>query len=169
LSLSAERHDLQSTLDLIDFRAAENNLDDVEDIIELFQLFFDDSDLPSLGLRTDHAKARLWLDNVLPNKNPHILAVTKEDGSPVGVLSYAIDDRGIAEPYAFLDKFYVRKEWRLSGVARVLLQLAMDSARDDGAVAFRAGISSGVGFGKNLFLKTGFHETAGSTLLARRL
>jgi GNAT superfamily N-acetyltransferase len=167
LSQSAERHDLQSTLDLVDFRSA--TTDDIEEIIELFQLFFDDSDLPSLGLRTDHRRARVWLANVLGGSNPHILALTKDEKMPVGVLSYAIDDRGIAEPYAFLDKFYVRKEWRLSGVARVLLQLAMDSARDDGAVAFRAGISSGVGFGKNLFIKTGFHETAGSTLLARRL
>lgn len=168
MSQSAERHDLQSTLDLVDFRLAD--LSDIGRIIELFQLFFDDSDLPSLGLRTDHEKAKEWLRRVLANgSNPHVLAVEKDTWIPVGVLSYAIDDRGIAEPYAFLDKFYVRKEWRLSGVARVLLQLAMDSARDDGAVAFRAGISSGVGFGKNLFIKTGFHETAGSTLLARRL
>jgi GNAT superfamily N-acetyltransferase len=167
MSQSAERHDLQSTLDLVDFRVAD--LSDIGRIMELFQLFFDESDLPSLGLRTDRDKAREWLRRVLPVTNPHIIAVEKDSWVPVGVLSYAIDDRGLATPYAFLDKFYVRKEWRLSGVARVLLQLAMDSARDDGAVAFRAGISSGVGFGKNLFLKNGFHETAGSTLLARRL
>jgi GNAT superfamily N-acetyltransferase len=167
MSQTAERHNLQSTLDLVEFRLAD--LSDIGRVIELFQLFFDESDLPSLGLRTDHPKAREWLRRVLPLRSPHIIAVEKDDWRPVGVLSYALDDRGITEPYAYLDKFYVRKEWRMSGVARVLLQLAMDSAREDGAIAFRAGISSGVGFGKNLFLKNGFHETAGSTLLARRL
>lgn len=166
---STEHHSLDSTLNLVDFRVAETR--DIPNLVDIYRAFYEDSDLPGLGIVMSDTKTGECLRRVLYNVSPHIVAVERDDDNSriLGVLSYAEDRRGWERPYAYLDMFYVRRDWRLSGIARVLLQLAIDDAKLGGAVAFRAGISSGIGSGKNLFLKFGFRETPGSTLLARRL
>jgi len=163
------RHDLRSTLDNVDFRWPTEH--DIDGMLSLYWMFFTVSDLPDLGLSFDPQRMWTWVEkSVVTGKPAHIVAVDKGfHGQVIGLLDYVIDHRGTVEPWAFLDNFYVHRDWRMSGVARTLLTLALDAAQADGAVAFRAGISSGIGHGKNLFLKAGFRETAGSTLLARRL
>jgi GNAT superfamily N-acetyltransferase len=157
----------RETFELTDFRLA--GREDIDGLIDLYQLFFADSDLPELGLAFNPDRVRPWLERVIGNgSSPHLIAVEKETGLIVGSLNYTLDHT-TDKPFANLDKFYVRRNWRLSAIGRMLLQLAMDVAKDDGAVAFRAGISSGIGYGKNLFLHFKFRETAGSVLLARRL
>jgi GNAT superfamily N-acetyltransferase len=162
-----ERHGLDATMELVTFRPA--GLKDVAGLTGLYRLFFDESDLPTLGLVMSDARTHVWLEDVLALHTPHIIAVEKSTRTILGSISYVLDGRGLEKPAACLDKFYVRKEWRLSGIGRILLNLAVEAAVDEGAAAFRAGISSGIGYGKNLFLKLGFKETAGSVLLARRL
>lgn len=164
---SEAHHDLEITLELIDFRPA--GVDEIDGLVDLHAAFFADSDLPELGLVFSRKKAREWLERVLFSHTPHVVAIEKQGGRLVGSLSYSLDETFVEKPYAYLDKFYVDRAWRLSGIGRLLLEMAMEEAKAEGAIAFRAGISSGIGYGKNLFLKHGFRETAGSTLLARRL
>lgn len=157
---------VQDTLNLVDFAAA--TTDDVDDIVCLYEEFFAISDLPDLGLTFSRANARQWVENVITSGScPHIIA-RAPNGGLIGSIGYCMD-RSAAQPFAFLDKFYVNSGWRLSAVGRVLLNLAMEAAKADGAIAFRAGLSAGAQHSKNLFLKMGFHETLGSVLMARRL
>jgi hypothetical protein len=51
----------------------------------------------------------------------------------------------------------------------VLLKMAMDLAKGDGAIAFRAGLSSGIPGAAALFARMGFTTTPFSVLMARKL
>lgn len=157
----------QQTLDHILFRAG--HVEDAEQIVGMYREFFDVSDLPKLGLTFSTGNAMRWVERVIETaSHPHILAIDRAANLAVGVINYAVD-RSAAEPYAYLDKFYVVPAWRLSAIGRVLLHLAMDDAKADGCIAFRAGLSAGAPFSKNLFHRLGFHETPASVLMARRL
>ena len=158
----------QDTLDLVEFRPG--TVDDVEGLVGLYEEFFHFSDLPNLGITFSRQNASEWARRVISTGVcPHIVAIDKTPPrSLVGSIGYMID-YSATEPFASMDKFYVRVGWRLSAIGRVLLELATDAARADGAIAFRAGLSAGAPFSKNLFLKLGFAETPGSVLMARRL
>jgi GNAT superfamily N-acetyltransferase len=161
-----ERLDTLATIERFGFRMAERG--DVAVLVPLYREFFGTSTLPALGLHFDADSTKCWLERVLPNGSPHVLA-TAPDGRLAGSLNYNLDHNGLVEPYASLDKFYVRPAHRQSGLGRLMLAFAMDAARADGAVAFRAGISSGFGSAVNLFRKCGFAVCDGSVLLERRL
>jgi GNAT superfamily N-acetyltransferase len=160
-------HNRQQTMEAITVRVA--RLDDLDQLIGLYELFFEESDLPTLGLNYDPSRMRIWLVRSIRNGSPHIVAVERATEKLVGVLCYAVDFGFTEQPYAYLDKFYVRREWRRSAVGRVLLACALELAKNDGAVAFRAGLSSGIAGADNVFRKLGFSPTKHSVLLARRI
>jgi len=158
--------DLVGTLDSFEFRTATRG--DIAVLVPLYQEFFDESTLPSLGLKFDADSTRRWLERVLPNRSPHLLALAP-DGRLAGSVNYRLDHDGLVRPYASLDKFYVRPAYRKTGLGRLLLTFVLNEARADGAVAFRAGVSSGFGSAVNLFRKCGFAVCDGSVLLERKL
>jgi L-amino acid N-acyltransferase YncA len=167
---STERHryDTRETLEAIDFQLARP--DQIDRITDLYQHFFAESDLPEHGLVFSPSRMRLWVANgIVGGRIPHLVAIERDTGTIVGVLSYWIDQSFTTEPFASLEKFYVRKSWRFSAIGRTLLTLAQEAARTDGATVFRAGLSSGVAYSKNLFLRLGFTETLGSVLMVRKL
>jgi GNAT superfamily N-acetyltransferase len=156
-----------STVD-IDYAIAEH--EHVDQLFDLFNTFFEESQLPELGLEVDPEKARRWLARAIEVHRPeHVLAFDRETDLLVGALGYCVDDTAFVQPYAFLDKFYVRRGWRIKQIGSTLLRLAEDFAKSEGCIAFRAGLSSGIGTGKQLFIENGYSEIAGSTLLAKRL
>lgn len=158
--------DLPGTLKGFDFRLA--TIADIPALVDHYWRFFSDSTLPELGLTYDRRRMAAWLDEVIPlGVSPHVIAL--QGDTVVGSLNWLMDSSFTEKPYASLDKFYVSRIFRLSAIGRILLRLALDTASADGAVAFRAGISSGWGNGKNLFLKSGFSECPGSVLLERKL
>src|SRR5262245_37920768 len=142
--------------------------DDLEGLAALYATFFEESVLPSLGLRFDIERCRQWLGRAIPAASPiQMLAV---DGPlVVAVLGWFYDHTGTVEPFAVLDKFYVLKNWRRTRVGSTLLGLALDIAKSEGAVAFRAGLSGGIRGGDKLFAAAGFEETPHEFLFARRL
>ena len=162
------RLSLPETIDVVAFRAA--RVDDIDGLVSLFQHFFAESTLPSLRLRFDPARMRAWLENAIgTGRVPHIVALDSESGQVVGSIAYTLNHQYTDRPMAELDKFYVLREWRGSAIGHTLLSLAIQTAQGDGAAAFRAGISSGINGGQNLFAKFGFHETPHSILLVKEL
>lgn len=161
-----DRLSLNDTLETFDIRAARDA--DIPALVRFYREFFKVSTLPALGLVFDADSTAQWLRRVLPDGSPHILAMTK-DYRLAGSINYNLDHNGLVAPYASLDKFYIRPQYRKSGLGRLLLTCAMSDAHDAGAVAFRAGVSSGIGTAVNLFRKLGFNDCAGSILLEREL
>ena len=160
------RLSLKETVDCTETRGARPK--DIDGIVDLYCDFFHESEYPSLGLEFSRDRMRFWVEMAIcGGRIPHFVAIGP-GAAPVGVICYGLDHTCSTHPFAFLDKFYVRPNWRHSGVGRMLLDLALMAAKDDGAVAFRAGLSSGSGAAKNLFKRLGFAETPGSILLSRR-
>jgi GNAT superfamily N-acetyltransferase len=164
-------YDFPGTLEVFDFRLAAAG--DVSGLVEHYQQFFADSTLPGLGLVYDPKRAGEWaLRMIETGESPHVIAIEKAAPNLVGCLNYYLDHTSTEKPFAYVDKFYVRPGWRLSAIGRVLVDVAMDMMRGDGAVALRAGVSSGGsggGMARNLFLNSGFHECQGSVLFERSL
>ena len=156
-----------ATID-IDYAIADH--EHVDALFELFTTFFKESELPSLGLEIDEEKSRRWLARAIDIHSPeHILAFDKETGLLVGVLSYYVDNSVFVQPFAYLDRFYVRPGWRTKQIGSMLVRLAEDLAKSENCVAFRMGLASGIGNGKHLFVQLGYSEAAGSVLLSKRL
>lgn len=86
------------------------------------------------------------------------------DGKIEGMLSYALDVFYTSKPIALMGLFYVTPEHRRSPAGRLLLDLAIKRAKEDGATVFYAGSQAGIqSVAKtmpNLFRKFGFEETA---------
>jgi GNAT superfamily N-acetyltransferase len=153
----------------LDYRVAER--DDLEGLYALYEMFFDESALPKLGLEIDAERSKRWLARAIEISHPtQLIAVERNGGTfVVGVLGFDLDHNATKQPYAYLDKFYVHRNWRRSKVGMTLLLLATDLAKSEGAVAFRAGLSGGIPGGDILFKAAGFAETPHSIMLEKRL
>jgi GNAT superfamily N-acetyltransferase len=153
----------------LDYRIAEP--DDLDGLYTLYEMFFDESALPKLGLEIDVERSKRWLARAIEISHPtQLIAVEHGDtGFIVGVLGFDLDHSTTKQPFAFLDKFYVHRNWRRSKVGMTLLMLATDLAASEGAVAFRAGLSGGIPGGDILFKAAGFAETPHSVLFEKRL
>lgn len=157
-----------AAVDNFDYVVAEP--EHVDALSELFALFFKESQYSAIGVELDFERGKRWVARAIDIHSPqHILAFDKETGTLAGALGYVIDWTASIKPFAYLDKIYVRPEWRGHGIASTLVMLATDLAKSDGCVAFRAGISGGIGDGRKPFLRHGFIEVPGSVLLAKRL
>jgi hypothetical protein len=79
----------------------------------------------------------------------------------VGLASYSILHHFTTEPIALFQEIWVREDYHHSAVGRILVALATDLAKGDGAVAIHAPMASGLPAArslKNLFFKGGYHE-----------
>jgi len=141
---------------------------DVPALLAMYAEFFAESTLPKIGLVLDHDKVSAWATDVISTGfSPHIIAVSRGDGVIVGSVNYYIDNNITVQPYAFIDKFYVTREWRTAGVGGVLLELVQDAVKADGAIALRAGLSAGIRGAETLFAEHGFRAAPYSVLMEK--
>ena len=134
-------------------------LDDVDELVLLFETFFAESGYGDRGIVYAPENARAWLQRVIEyGITPHIVA--RLNGKIIGAISYDLDKSFCIEPVAVLHLIYVLPEHRRTAIGRLLVGLAVDLAkRVDGACAFHAPVASGMtemASLENLFLKAGF-------------
>ncbi len=127
----------------------------------LFEEFFEQSDYGKKGIAYSRQNALGWLTRVIGNGSfPHVVA--RVDGKIVGVISWSMDTSFCADPIAILHTIYVTKAHRRSIMGRMLVALAMDIAKSEGATSFSAPLASGMKEMKslmNLFNKAGFESS----------
>jgi GNAT superfamily N-acetyltransferase len=142
-----------------------------ESLMSLYRFFFYLSDLPSLGLEFDSEKATQRIKDVARRGGPPtvVIAIDETQEAVIGAVSWAMDTEAWVKPFAYLDKIFVLPNYLHQGVGTTLIHMAMRTAKDDGAIAFRAGMSSGIPGAEKLFLENGFEETPHSMLVSRRL
>ena len=150
----------------LDYRIVEP--DDIEALYELYVQFFRESGLERLGLSLDGDKARRTLHRWIETDNPTQL-IALDNAVLVGVLGWFIDRSVTVQPYAVLDKFFVRPDWRRSKVGSTLLALALDIARSEGCILFRAVPNAGLPGAAAVFIDAGFSEIPHSASLMMRL
>jgi L-amino acid N-acyltransferase YncA len=158
---------VMAVLDRTDFRVATK--DDASELAALFAVFFEEARYRDRGIVYSRERALRWLEGVLANgKCPHVVATV--DNKIVGACSYSFDDTFCVEPVAVLHTVYVLREHRRSVIGRMLVVLACDMAKNDGAVAFHAPLASGMVESvtlANLFVHAGFDEIG--KIMGRRL
>ncbi len=175
-TLPLQRKLVAETLEGVDFALAEPT--DVAELTSLFGRFFEEAGYKSRGIVFSPEKAKLWLARVIAyGACPHIIARAHDDDSEIigdgpiiGVTSYSLDDSFCFAPVAVLGTLYVVPGHRRSAVGRILVAVATEAAKGDGACAFHAPLASGMAEMKsltNLFLKAGFDEIG--TILGRSL
>jgi L-amino acid N-acyltransferase YncA len=147
---------IKAALDGFDFRLA--TPEDVPELGALFEVFFEEAGYKDRGIVYSRPRSETWLEHVISlGRVPHIVAL--QDGKIVGVCSYDLDGTFCVEPVAVMHTIFVVKEHRHSALGRVLIGLATDMAKGDGACAFHAPIASGMveqASLVNLFAKGGF-------------
>ena len=158
-------YSLAKTVETTAFRLARP--EDLDGLVELFQCFFAETDLPSFGLRYDFANARQTVADDM-RRTVVLVAVDSESGRIVGSIGFAYN-RSFDKPVAEMGRFYVKQEWRRSAIGHTLLMLAIDTAKAEGAAVFRAFVNSGVSGGGNIFKRFGFRETPHSFLFGKEL
>src|SRR5580765_6092038 len=166
-SLSPRKRLFKQALDRLDYRVAVG--DDAPEIARLFKTFFDEAHYQDRGIVYDLDRATAWIADVVRRGScPHLVAVYA--GRIVGAISYSLDDTFCVEPVAVLHMLYVLKDHRKSAIGRVLLALATELAKGDGACAFHAPIASEMDEQPslvNLFGRGGFKPIG--LILGRRL
>lgn len=166
-SLSLRKRLFKQALDRLDYRVAVR--DDAPALARLFKIFFDEAHYQDRGIVYDLDRATAWIAGVVQQGScPHLVAV--HAGAIVGAISYSLDDTFCVEPVAVLHMLYVLKAQRKSAIGRVLLALAAELAKGDGACAFHAPIASEMDEQQsliNLFGRGGFKPIG--VILGRRL
>jgi L-amino acid N-acyltransferase YncA len=162
-TIAPARHRLiQQALEGFEFSLASPS--DADEIIDLFHEYFDDeAGYRKRGVVFAADKAKPKLERAIDlGLYPHVIARTPGyHGKIVGVISYSLDASFCVDPIAVMDMLYVVPGYRRSAIGKVLLEIAVDMAKGDGAVAFHAPIASeiaGVQSVVNLFKKAGFGE-----------
>ena len=163
LSRSPRKRLFQQALDNVDYRLA--NAYDAPEIARLFQTFFDEAHYQDRGIVYDLDLATNWIAGVIQQGScPHLVATC--DGKIVGAVSYSLDGTFCVKPVAVMHMVYALKAYRRSAIGRVLLSLAVDMAKADGACAFHAPIASEMSEQRslaNMFGRGGF-KTVGLIL-----
>jgi L-amino acid N-acyltransferase YncA len=144
---------------LLDVSIEPARLEDVDELNDLFERFFRESDYPSRNIVYSRQNVDEWLRRVIEfGIVPHLVA--RLNGRIIGVVSYDLDNSFSEKPVAVLHTVYVVPEHRRSAIGRMLVGLASDSAKEvDNACAFHAPVASGMeetGALQNLFVKAGF-------------
>jgi len=167
LSLSPRKRLFAEAVNTVDYRVALPG--DAPEIARLFETFFNEAHYKDRGIVYALDRATAWIEGVIrDNSCPHIAAL--HDGAIVGAISYSLDDTFCVEPVAVLHMLYVLKDHRKSAIGRVLLALATELAKGDGACAFHAPIASEMDEQPslvNLFGRGGFKPIG--LILGRRL
>jgi L-amino acid N-acyltransferase YncA len=158
---------VRSALAEIDFRLAVQ--EDAPALALLMEQFFNEAGYKDRGIVYSVERAEAWLAGVITRGAvPHIIAIKHR--KIVGAISYSLDDTFCAEPVAILNTIYVVPGERRSALGRLLVTLASDLAKQDGACAFHAILASGMIEQKtltNLFAREDFDRIG--VVMGRRL
>lgn len=144
-------------------------VEDAGAVARMAESFFLTTTYVDRGLVPDVVKYQKWIESVVHSgSNPHILA--KIDGTLIAFLSFGYDETFATEPCAVMNVIYVEPAYRRSALARVLLALAQDVAKSEGAVAFHVPVATVRPETKGLFntlRKAGFDPVG--YIMGRRL
>jgi L-amino acid N-acyltransferase YncA len=129
----------KTALDGVDYRMA--TAEDAPAIAHVYDLFFHETGYPARGIVFSLERTTSWIEGTLRRGVfPHLLAIC--NGQIIGVFSYQLDDMFCVQPVAVLQVVYVLEAYRSQGIARMLIKLCVDLAKNDGACAFHAPIAS---------------------------
>jgi L-amino acid N-acyltransferase YncA len=161
------KHLYQAALDRYTFRLAEPG--DADGIVALWPEHWAEAHYPDRGIEPDENRYRIWVEKTIENgSHPRLLALC--DGKVIGFFAYSLDHNFSVRPVAVMGTFYVSRKHRLSAVPAVLLMLGLNMAKDDGACAFHAPITSETQSSRaleNSLIKNGFKVIG--TMLGRAL
>ena len=143
----------------MNFRMAD--VKDIPALLPLSKEFFDFSSFSKLGIEYSEANVERYLKLLLDNMfAPSLLALVEED--VVGWCQFQYDLSAFKKPIAVLNQLFVTKKYRRTVVGRMLLETAMEIAKDEQACVFIAPVNSGsdcVHSLGNLLAKHGFQMT----------
>jgi len=157
----------EAALDRYTFRLAVPG--DEDGIVALWPEHWAEAHYPDRGIEPDEHRYYDWVKATIEmGGHPRILAI---DGTEiVGFFAYSLDRNFSVRPVAVMGTFFVRKAHRRSAVPAVLLELGIDAARNDGACAFHAPITSETMSSRaleNSFKRLGFNTIG--TMMGRAL
>lgn len=145
------------------------NVTDIPAILELQKEFFALTQFDKFGIEVSDWNSEKYLTMLFEhNFAPHIFAFV--DGRMVGWLTYSYDISYFRHPIAVLNTIFVTKKYRRTAVARLLLDAAMNMAKEDMATAFFAPVNSGsphIQSLGNMLSKAGFEPSG--YIMSRRL
>jgi L-amino acid N-acyltransferase YncA len=132
-------HLFEAALDRYTFRLAVPG--DEDGIVGLWPEHWAEAHYPDRGIEPDEDRYRTWVERTIAQGNhPRLLAI--DDMNIVGFFAYSLDHNFSVKPVAVMGTFFVSKAHRRSAVPAILLDLGLDAARNDGACAFHAPITS---------------------------
>ena len=114
---------------------------DLDSLCSLGQRFTEESDLP-LVWNEDLARNTIW--NLLHNKSAIVL-VDDEDGVLAGVVIGFVERDFFIQASAYIQKFFVEREFRGLGVSQELISAFERQARKQGADIVFASATAGMG------------------------
>jgi L-amino acid N-acyltransferase YncA len=138
-TLTSHHRLYQRTLDRYTFRVA--TPDDADAIVALWPEHWAEAHYRDRGIIPDEERYRAWTRRVL-EYGRQVMLVALDGDVIIGFFAYMLDHNFSVNPVAVMGTFYVRKEHRRSAVAAILLDLAIGSAKGDGACALHAPITS---------------------------
>jgi len=169
--MNQDRHKylLEAALDRYTFRLAVPG--DEDGIVDLWPEHWAEAHYPDRGIEPDEHRYYEWVQRTLENgSHPRILAIDSTNHIVVGFFAYSLDRNFSKKPVAVMGTFFVRKAHRRSAVPAILLELGIDTARNDGACAFHAPITSETMSSRaleNSFKRLGFNTIG--TMMGRAL
>jgi L-amino acid N-acyltransferase YncA len=155
------------TLERYQFRTA--TPEDVEGILDLWPEHWAEAHYRDRGIEPDEDRYREWLGKVLIYGLQTML-VCSYDGEIVGFFAFSLDHNFSKKPVAVMGTFFVRKAHRRTAVVPILFELGVAAAKDEGACAFHAPITSETQSSRaleNMFKHQGF--TVIGTMMGRAL
>lgn len=167
--MNQDRHKYlyEAALDRYTFRLAVPG--DEYGIVALWPEHWAEAHYPDRGIEPDENRYYDWVKATIEaGVHPRILAL---DGDKVvGFFAYSLDRNFSVRPVAVMGTFFVRKSHRRSAVPAILFELGIDAARNDGACAFHAPITSETMSSRaleNSFKRLGFNTIG--TMMGRAL
>ena len=142
----------------MDFRQA--SLGDIDELIDAAETMYNESAFHSAH-PLNREKMRYIIDGILTDQPENVfLEVCAEGSMIIGFIAGEVvdemwSDRKVASDHAF----YVRKDWRRSGIATQLIMDFVNWAREHEAY-IRMSVSAGINdeIGRDFMLKGGFEE-----------
>jgi L-amino acid N-acyltransferase YncA len=125
-----------------DFTIRLGEVGDIPQVLPLIREFYAASQFSSFGIELSEPNAEKFLTMVLEqNMAPYIFAFSGE--KLIGWITYYYDGSFFKNPIAVLNTIFVTDKYKRSAVGRILLDAAMQMAREDQAIAFFAPVNSG--------------------------
>ncbi len=143
-------------------RMVQVRLEDVEDLLRLMKAMQQD-DPWAVPFEVD--QVRKTLEELLSNPNLGLVWFIEEDERRIGYIvmgfDYSIEFGG---RNAWIDEFFVEREWRGRGIGAQVLTAFEEAARQAGASAMHLGVSQG-NRAIELYRRHGFREHQGIAMV----